>query len=115
MDKNSRWQFYEENLRKIRGYTAVFAVSDYYAIDLLHFLNKKKISVPEEMSIIGFDDTVLGRMSLPALTTICQDSMERAKTALWLLKELKEGRESGRTVKLEVYLVERDSVKQLKS
>ena len=115
IDKNSRWQFYEENLRKIRGYTAVFAVSDYYAIDLLHFLNKKKIAVPEEMSIIGFDDTVLGRMSLPALTTICQDSMERAKTALWLLKELKEGRESGRTVKLEVYLVERDSVKQLKS
>ncbi len=115
MDKNSRWQFYEENLREIRRYTAVFAVSDYYAIDLLHFLNKKKIAVPEEMSIVGFDDTVLGRMSLPALTTICQDSMERAKTALWLLKELKEGRCAGNTLKLKVYLVERESVKQLKS
>ncbi len=114
MDKKMRWQLYEEHLKEIKEYTAVFAVSDYYAIDLLHFLNTKKINVPKEMSLIGFDDTLPGRISLPALTTICQDSMERAEKALWLLKKLREGRSVRTTLKLEVHLVERESVKKIK-
>lgn len=114
MEKNTRWQFYEDHLKEIKGYTAVFAVSDYYAVDMIHFLNKRKIAVPEEISFVGFDDTVFGQMSLPALTTICQDSMERAEKALWLLRELKEGRCKGSTLKLKVYLVERESVCSIK-
>lgn len=112
MEKAKREKFYLDRLEEIRQYTAVFAVSDYYAVDILHFLNARKISVPGDMSLVGFDDTLYGRMSQPMLTTIRQDSMERAQKALWLLKELKEGRCSGETVKLKVSLVERESVRK---
>lgn len=110
MEKEERYNFYQKNLNDIRQYTAIFAVSDYYAVDMMHFLLRQNIAVPEEISIVGFDDTVLGRMSQPALTTVRQDSSERAEKALWLLKKLKNEQCSGETVKLSVSLVERESV-----
>lgn len=112
MEKEERRKFYLNKLKEIRQHTAIFAVSDYYAIDMLHFLNTQKIAVPEEMSIVGFDDTLYGRMSRPALTSIRQDGMERAQKALWLLGELKKGRCEGETVKLKVSLMVRESVKK---
>lgn len=70
------------------------------------------ISVPDEISVIGFDDTALGKLVHPALTTIRQDSRERAEKALELLGELKNGGSIGETVKVRVTLVERESVKE---
>lgn len=114
MEKEERYSFYQKNLSDIRQYTAIFAVSDYYAVDMMYFLRRNHIAVPEEISVVGFDDTLLGRMSQPALTTIRQDSRERAKKALWLLNMLKSGEYSGETVKLPVTLVERESVKDIR-
>lgn len=114
MEKEERYSFYQRNFGDIRQYTAIFAVSDYYAVDMIHFLQKNNIAVPEEISVVGFDDTVLGRMNQPMLTTIRQDSRERAKKALWLLNKLKGGQYSGEEVKLPVVLVERESVKDIK-
>lgn len=112
MEKQERQRFYLDRLGEIRQYTGIFAVSDYYAIDIMYFLNTQQIAVPEEMSIVGFDDTLYGRMSQPALTSIRQDGMERAQKALWLLRELKEGRCEGESVKLKASLVVRESVKK---
>lgn len=112
MEKEERHRFYLDRIQEIRQHTAIFAVSDYYAVDMLHFLNAQQIAVPKEMSLVGFDDTLFGRMSHPALTTISQDGMERAEKALWLLKELKEGRCGGETIKLKVSLIIRESVKR---
>lgn len=113
MAQEKRRQFYAENFAKIMEYTAVFAVSDFYAIELIHYLQERGVKVPEEISVIGFDDSPLCDKIYPALTTIKQDSIERAREAISILKELKNGVYDKTTIKLPVHLVERASVKRL--
>ena len=97
----------------LRSYTAVFAASDYYAIDLIHFLNEQEIKVPEDISVIGFDDTTMTRFVYPTLTTVSQDVELRAKIAIEKLNELKEHKEIDTTVMLPVKLVVRGSSRKL--
>ena len=111
MQKEQRWSFYLSNLEKFQQVSAVFAVSDYYAIDLMHFLIEQGFSVPEDISVAGFDDTPMCEMVTPTLTTIKQDGALRAKIAVRKLQELREGKEICTEVKLPVSLVVRSSTK----
>lgn len=112
MRKAQRRSFYRENLDKLRAVTAIFAVSDYYAIDLIHFLNEQGISVPDEMSVVGFDDTPMCKLCSPTLTSVRQDVALRAKIAMEKLRELKENKETETTIMLPVTLIERGSTRK---
>ena len=109
MQKKDRQPFYLSNLDRIRVYTAVFAVSDYYAADLIHFLMRHGIRVPQDISVAGFDDTPICNQLYPPLTSIRQDGALRAKTAIEKLLQLKSGEESGATITLPVKLIVRES------
>ena len=113
MNRQDRMQFYEEKLSFIRQYTALFVMSDVYAVELLYFLQKKGIAVPEEISVVGFDNTVLSRSCHPALTTVGQDAAQRAKEAVRALKELREGKCEEPVRRLPVTLILRESVKEV--
>ncbi len=108
--QKDRRVFYRENLPLIKGYTAVFAVSDIYAIELIHDLQEQGIRIPEDISVMGFDDSFLCGKLTPALTTIRQDPAERARRAVAILQMLKKGICEETTITLPVSLVERDSV-----
>ena len=114
MQKEQRRSFYLSNLEKFQQVSAVFAVSDYYAIDLMNFLMEQGFSVPENISVAGFDDTPMCEMVTPTLTTIKQDGALRAKIAVRKLQELREGKEICTEVKLPVSLVVRSSTKKHK-
>ena len=114
MQKEQRWSFYLSNLEKFQQVSAVFAVSDYYAIDLMHFLMEQGFLVPEDISVAGFDDTTMCEMVTPTLTTIKQNGALRAKIAVRKLLELREGKEICTEVKLPVSLVVRSSTKEHK-
>ena len=92
MQKEERWAYYRQQLERLRGVTAAFAVSDHYAIDLMSFLRGQGIAVPEEISVAGFDDTPVCEMVSPALTTVRQDGAARARIAMEKLQALREGR-----------------------
>lgn len=109
MQKAERWAFYRQNLETLRRATAVFAVSDAYAIDLMGFLSEQGIRVPEDISVAGFDDTPVCEMLRPALTTVRQDGAPRARLAVEKLRELKEGRPVETEIMLPVSLVVRNS------
>lgn len=109
MLRERRWAFYQKKIEEIRSVSAVFAVSDYYAIDLLRFLKKQEIQVPEEIAIIGFDDIPLCEMVSPTLSTVRQDRALRAKIAIEQLHELKNEKHISKEIKLPVELVIRDS------
>ncbi len=109
MQKKERHRFYEKHMAELTKYTAVFAVSDYYAIDLMQFLMAKGIRVPEDISIAGFDDNPICEQIVPSLTSIRQDAAERAKHALKVLKALKTGEQEGMEKELPVTLIKRDS------
>ena len=108
-----RKNFYLQNFDKLCSVSAIFAVSDYYAIDLIHFLNEQNLKVPEDISVIGFDDTPMCQMMSPQLTSIRQDVSMRAQIAIQKLRELKEKKETQTTIMLPVTLIERGSVRRL--
>ena len=85
--------FYSENLSRLfsEKITAVFAMSDHYALEFMRFLQGQRIRVPEDVQIIGFDDTLASRENIPALTTIHQDAALRARTAIRCLEALRDG------------------------
>lgn len=111
--KEARTLFYRRREAEILRYTAVFAVSDFYAVELICFLQGRGHRVPEDISVMGFDDSPLCLSCSPALTTIRQDADKRAQGAISALQNLKAGEEYI-LLKLPVSLVVRDSVKNLK-
>ena len=111
MRKEERWEYYRRNLSMFQSITAVFAVSDYYAMDLICFLQEQGIRVPEQISVAGFDDIPMCRMFCPTLTTVKQDGALRAKIAVEKLRELKEGKPIQNEIRLPVSLVVRSSTK----
>lgn len=108
--KEERMQLYHEKISEILKHDAIFAVSDFYAVELIHCLQERGIRIPEDISIIGFDDSPLCVHCVPELTTVRQDVTLRAKKAISLLHDLKNGSEVPLTLKLPVFLVERRSV-----
>ena len=111
MRKEERWEYYRRNLSMFQSITAVFAVSDYYAMDLICFLQEQGIRLPEQISVAGFDDIPMCRMFCPTLTTVKQDGALRAKIAVEKLVELKMGKLIQNEIRLPVSLVVRASTK----
>lgn len=109
MQKQERHHFYEERLTEIANYSAVFAASDYYAIDFMQFLMRHGMRVPEDIAIAGFDDNPICEQVVPSLTSVHQDGRERAREAIALLKALKQGECVEAHKKLSVSLVKRSS------
>ncbi len=111
MAKRERLAFYEERFPAISSFTAIFAVSDYYAVELCHFLSARGVAVPEEISVCGFDDTPLCAMVYPALTSVRQDTVARARCALDALQRLRAGEAVEPAITLSTSLVVRDSTR----
>lgn len=112
--KEDRMKFYHIHLSEILQYKAIFAVSDYYAVELMHCLQEQGIRVPEDISIVGFDDSPICMYCAPQLTSVRQDVSLRAQKAIDILRNLKEGLEEPTALRLPVSLVERQSVKCIK-
>lgn len=114
MEQKARTTFYREHLEEIKKYSAVFAVSDYYAMDFIQFLKSVGISVPADMSVVGFDNVKECEKFLPPLTTIKQDIKQRAALAVKMLNQLRDGECRDKEVTLPVTLIERGSVSDVK-
>lgn len=114
MQKKERDFFYQERLALLRQYSAVFAVSDYYAAELMRFLQKSNVRIPEEISIAGFDDSVICQQLFPALTSVRQDGACRAETAIRLLKRMRREPDFSGDFLTSVQLIPRESVRRLR-
>ncbi len=73
--------------------TAVFTYNDIMAIGAMRALKEKGIAVPQEFSVIGFDDIPEAAYTCPALTTIRQEKYEMGVKSVSLLQRLINGEE----------------------
>jgi DNA-binding LacI/PurR family transcriptional regulator len=73
------------------GVTAVFAANDQMALGVLRALNEAGRRVPDEISIVGFDDIPEAAYFTPPLTTVRQDFNEMGRLSLHVLLEQIEG------------------------
>ena len=94
-------------------FTAVFGANDTMIYGARLELHRRGIAVPEEVSLIGFDDLPTSEFTIPPLTTVAQPTIEMGKTAATALLNLLTGKEEPLTQPRAV-LVERDSVADLR-
>src|SRR6266496_1048429 len=74
--------------------TAVFCANDHMALGLLRALAERGRRVPEDVSVVGFDDIPEAAFFLPPLTTVRQDFGELGRRALRLLVDRIAGHDS---------------------
>lgn len=86
----------EKLLGRRAGFSALFAQNDRMAVGAIDVLQKKGRRVPQDCSIVGFDDMPLASYFNPALTTIRQDIPAIGRSAVRLLIDLKEKPDSHR-------------------
>ncbi|GAB1818823.1 LacI family DNA-binding transcriptional regulator [Herbidospora sp. RD11066] len=71
--------------------TAVFAANDGQAIGVYHAAHQLGLRIPEDLSVVGFDDMPAWRAAIPPLTTVRQPLIEMGATATTMLINLAEG------------------------
>jgi LacI family transcriptional regulator len=71
--------------------TAIFAFNDNLAIGVLQAARARGLRVPEDLSVVGFDDVEHATVVTPMLTTVRQPLAEMGRTAVSLLVRLLEG------------------------
>ncbi len=72
--------------------TAIFAASDVMALELIDIAQSMRIKVPEELSVIGFDDNPLNTTSPVPLTTVAQPLMEMGRLGAENLYRISQGK-----------------------
>jgi len=90
--------------------TAIFAANDLMAIGALKAFAQLKVRVPEDISIIGFDNIPFSDCTYPPLTTIAQPTYQMGQKAVETLLKVIDRKKIKKSVEFETELIERDSV-----
>ncbi|HYF83834.1 MAG TPA: LacI family DNA-binding transcriptional regulator [Clostridia bacterium] len=93
--------------------TGIFAASDMMAIGAANAIKEHGMHIPEDMSIVGFDDIKTAQYYNPPLTTIRQRSFEKGKKLAHLMINLLEKKKNVKSILLDVELVVRKSTGEL--
>lgn len=103
----------EKLLQDAPPFTALFAASDEMAIGAMGVALERGLKVPEDISIVGYDDLIFSRMVYPPLTTIHQPLTMMGRTASEMLIDLIEGAEQVPSSIVNHNLIERQTVRQM--
>lgn len=77
----------EKLLRHPSRPTAIFACNDMIALGVMTAARNAGISIPDELSVIGFDNTIMSTVTVPLLTTVSQPIREMGRKTVQLLME----------------------------
>ncbi len=117
MEKNERTAYYKsvaDHVLRDRSITALQVSSDRVAVELMRVCVKKGISVPKDVSIVGFDDLDVASYITPALTTAKQNFRAIGQTAAELvIGRLKNKDRKAEKVLIPAELIVRKSVQQI--
>ncbi|WEK53747.1 MAG: LacI family DNA-binding transcriptional regulator [Candidatus Cohnella colombiensis] len=94
-------------------FTALFVASDEMAIGAMGVAHEAGIRIPEDISIIGFDDLLISRMSIPPLTTIHQPLQQMGRSASEMLIRMMDTSGEVHPIIAEHSIVERATVRRL--
>lgn len=103
-------------IRRGNAPTALFASNDFKAIRIVRLLNRLGVRIPDDISLIGFDDTDAASMVTPGLTTIHQPIEKMIDIGVRILLKRMGGREGpAENAVLKPWLVERESTRKVQS
>jgi DNA-binding LacI/PurR family transcriptional regulator len=90
--------------------TAVLCSNDMTAIGVLHKLYRAGLRVPDDLSVIGFDDIHIAEVTIPPLTTVQMSRFEIARAAVTALRtHVEQPKDSKREYNIQTDLIVRES------
>lgn len=99
----------------VKDKTALCFSADILAIEAMEILKSLGYSIPEDLSIMGFDDIYLSRFVTPKLTTMRQDIVKKGTLAAErLIEKIERPTDGVSQIEIHTELVIRDSVKKVK-
>jgi LacI family transcriptional regulator, purine nucleotide synthesis repressor len=94
--------------------TAIFALNDIIALGAIKAMNEVGINVPNDVSLVGFDDIPFASYSIPELTTVKVHTNTMGKTAVKrLIEAIENDIEVSVKIEIDTEFIERQSVKVL--
>jgi DNA-binding LacI/PurR family transcriptional regulator len=103
-------------LQEERLPTAIFAANDRCAHGVLDTLTRARVDVPGRVSVVGYDDSDIARLSFINLTTVRQDATQMAEHAVQaIIERLDHGRIEAREIVLDPALVVRGTTRPPRS
>lgn len=93
--------------------TAIFCIEDVLAIELIRYLQKNNVSVPDDISVIAIDDIILSNEIYPGLTTVAIDKDQLGSSAIDILMNLIDKKPTNSVSIAATDVVVRESVKPL--
>jgi DNA-binding LacI/PurR family transcriptional regulator len=94
--------------------SAVFCYNDMSALGVLQAAAKQHLSIPEDLSVVGFDDIFFAERLHPPLTTVHQPKTELGRDAMNLLIALLKGEDVEKIVTVRGHLIVRGSTANLR-
>lgn len=97
-------------------FTALFAANDVMALGAMRAINEAGLQIPDEISVVGFDDIPFAQMAFPPLTTVRQPAYEMGAVAAEMLVKIRQG-QVPTCVQSRIFqpeLVQRESTGQVK-
>ncbi|EMK6855556.1 substrate-binding domain-containing protein [Vibrio cholerae] len=108
------YQAFEKLYERGKLPSALFVSNDMMAMGVIQAANQRGLRVPDDLSLIGYDDVHIAKFMTPALTTIHQPKYRLGKAAVdTLLYRLENPDTTAQVVQLEPTLVVRNSVRKL--
>ena len=90
-DFESGYRQAKKFLSTLRDFDSVVCCNDSVAAGVLQALHEQNIMVPEQVSIVGYDDSIIAEITRPALTSVHQDPEELGKGAIKMCMALSAG------------------------
>jgi GntR family transcriptional regulator of arabinose operon len=106
-------QSFSKILTRMKGCTAVFCYNDEVAFFLQKLFKQNGIRVPEDISLVGIDDTELAVLGDVRLTSVPFPMEKLGETAVNNLLHMMENPKFDATYEFDVEIIERDSVKKI--
>ena len=103
----------EEILRENTDVDGIFATSDVMAAQVIRVCRRLNLRVPEDISLIGFDDTSIAELTCPAITSIHQPIEQMCDYTVDALVRKLRGEMIPSRIILPVTLIERESVRTI--
>ncbi|EJL6479096.1 substrate-binding domain-containing protein [Vibrio cholerae] len=108
------YQAFEKLYQRGKLPSALFVSNDMMAMGVIQAASQRGLRVPDDLSLIGYDDVHIAKFMTPALTTIHQPKYRLGKAAIdTLLYRLENPDTTAQVVQLEPTLVARNSVRKL--
>ena len=111
-DKEGAFEAFGRLIKRRKDITAVFTTTDQLAFGVYDYAKKKGIRIPEDISVIGFDNDFAAEYA--GLTTFCQNTNEIGDIAAQMMMNQIDGKDVPAIIRCQPKLVERKSVKTLK-